>query len=365
MQEKDKKKKIPSSVKAIVDARKKAEESIKASMQPSQQIVEIMKHQLNSVEHLRKLASPTSHIAEMMRQIKQQQQVYADMIRPLKNIAIPDYASEIRQIMSQFKFSNSAVAVLRQFRQAFDTTNMFKSIIVEQREAQRRIVEALKPSFQVQRSMALELSRINSWQYTFKSITNSLKDFRPAVEVLKDVLVIERNRFTQEDINQIAEEYIWDENSEKNIFKQDGRHLSWESIPKPVRWLIALIVATVFTIYFAAIWKEATKNTAISPERVARRLMHFRKQEVRQINKKHQNETTSPFVNTEYLLVHTVPEKRSQAVEVLSYPCEVKILKFKNKKRWALIEWADGSNEVCHGWVLGRYIYRKNTSNSE
>jgi len=365
MQEKDKKKKVPNTLKVVIEARRKAQESMKAAMQPSQQIAEVMKQRLNSVEHLKKLAYPTLPIAEMMEQIKQQQQVYADMVSPLKNIAIPDYASEIRQIMSQLNFSSSAVEALKQCRQAFDTTNMFKSIIEGQREAQRRIVEALKPSFQVQRSITLELSRINSWQDTFRSITDSLKDFRPAVEVLRDALVIEKDRFSQEDINQIAEEYIWDENSEKNIFKQDGRHLSWESIPKPIRWLIALIVATVFTIYFVAIWKEATKDTVLSPERVARRLIHFRKQEVRQINKNHQSNICPTFVNTEYLLVYTMPKKRSHTIAVLSYPCEVKILKFKNKKCWALIEWADESNEVRQGWVLGRYIYRKNTSNSE
>lgn len=365
MQEKDNKNKVPLALKAAIEAQRKAKESMKAAMQPSQRIAEVMKQNHSSIEHLRKLASPTSYIAEMMRQIKQQQQVYADMIRPLKNIAIPDYTSEIRQMMSQLKFSNFAVEALKHYRQAFDAANMFKSIIEGQREAQKRIVEALKPTFQVQSSIALELSRMNSWQDTFRSITDSLKNFRPAVEVLRDALVIEDEEFSQEDINHIAEEYIWDENSDKNIFKQDGKCLSWENIPKPVRLLIALVVATIFTIYFTAIWKEATKSTALNPERVARQLVHFRKQEVREINKNHQSDICSPFVNTEYLLVYTVPKKRSQTIAVLSYPCEIKILKFKSKKRWAFIEWTDRANEVHQGWVLGRYIYRKNTSNSK
>jgi len=361
MQEKDKQNKVPSTLKVAIEARRKAEESMKAAMQPSQRIAEVTKQNHSSIEHLRKLACPTSHVAEMMRQIKQQQQVYADMIRPLKNIAIPDYTSGIRQMMSQLKFSNPVVEALKQYRQAFDATNMFKSIIIEeQREAQKRIVEALKPAFQVQNSIALELSRMNSWQDTFRSITDSLKDFRPAVEVLRDALVIEDEQFSQEDINQIAEEYIWNENSDKNIFKQDGKRLFWENIPKPVRWLIALVVATIFTIYFTAIWKEVTKDTALSPERVARQLIHFRKQEVRQINKNHQINICPPFVNTEYLLIYTVPKKTSQAIAVLSYPCEVKILKFNKKKRWTLIEWEDESGETYQGWALARYIYRKN-----
>lgn len=275
--------KVKNTLKAAIEARKKAKESMKATIRPSLRITEAMKQKHSSIEHLKKFVSPTSHIAEMMRQIKQQQQVYADMIRPLESITLPDYAYEIRQIMSQFKFSNPAVEVLKQCQQAFNATNMFRSIIEEQHEAQRRIVEALKPSFQVQKSIALEVSRINSWQNTFRSITDSLKDFRPAAEVLKDALVIEKEQFSQEDINRIAEEYIWDENSDKNIFRQDGKHLSWESIPKPVRWLIALVVATVFAIYLTAIWKEATKGTVLDPEKVARQFIHSRKQEVRQI----------------------------------------------------------------------------------
>ena len=364
MQEKDNKNKVPLALKAAIEARREAEENMKAAMQPSRQI------------------------AEMMRQIKREQQVYDDMIRPLKNI----YTSEMRQMMN---FSNSAVKVLNQYRQEFDTANMFKSIIKEQREAfkffdslkplrqafdaasmfksiieeqrdvQKRIVEALKPTFQVQRSIALELSRMNSWQDTFKSMTDSLKDFRPAVEVLRDALVIEDEEFSQEDINQIAEEYIWDENNDKNIFKQDSKGLSWESIPKPIRWLVALIFVTIFNIYLTAIWKEATKSTALNPERVARQLVHFRKQDVREINKNHQSDIYSPFVNTENLIVYTVPKKRSQIIAVLSYPREIKLLKFKNKKHWVFIEWTDEANEVYQGWVLGRYIYRKNTSKSK
>lgn len=361
MQEKDKQNKVPSTLKVAIEARRKSEEIMKAAMQPSQRIAEVMKQNHSSIEYLRKLVCPSSHVAEMMRQIKQQQQqVYADMLRTLKNIAIPDYTSGIRHMMSQLKFSNPVVEALKQYRQAFDATNMFKSIIEEQREAQKRIVEALKPTFQVQNSIALELSRMNSWQDTFRSITDSLKDFRPAVEVLRDALVIENEQFSQEDINQIAEEYIWDDKSDKNIFNQDGKRLLWENIPKPVRWLIALVFATIFAIYFAAIWKEATKGTALDPERVARQLVHFRKHEVRQINKNHQINICPPFVNIEYLLVYTVPKKTSQAIAVLSYPCEVKILKFKKKKRWILIEWEAESGETYQGWALARHIYRKN-----
>ena len=359
---KDKKKvKVQNTLKAAIEAFGKTKESMKAAVRPSQRIIEAIKQKHKSIEHLKKFAFPSPHIAKMMRQIKQQQQVYANMIRPFESITLPDYTYEIRQIISQLKFSNSTVEALKQYQQAFDPRNMFRSIIEEQHEAQSRIVEALKPSFQAQKSIALEVSRINSWQNTFRSITDSLKDFRPAAEVLKDALVIEKEQFSQEDINRIAEEYIWDENSDKNIFRQDGKHLSWESIPKPVRWLIALVVATVFAIYLTAIWKEATKGTVLDPEKVARQFIHSRKQEVRQINKNHQSNTYPTFVNTEYLLVRKSPKRRIRAIAALSYPCEVEILEFKNKKRWVLIEWENEFNEVNRGWVLGRYIYRKNT----
>ena len=354
MQKKDNNKKVPNTFKAVAEA----QESIKSAMRPSHRIAEELKQQLNSTEQLRKLVSSVSPMVEMMRRFEQQQ-VFADMLRPLENFVIPDIATATRQITNQLVSTNSAFEAFKQYRQAFDTTSMFKSIIKEQREVQKRIVESLKPSFQFSRGIALELSQANRWQDTFSSIKDSLKDFQPAVEVLKNALIIEKERFSKEYISQIAEEYIWDENSDKNVFRQDGKRLSWENIPKPVRWLIVLILATIFTIYFTAIWKEATKDTALSPERVARRIIHFRKQEVRQINKNNQNNICPPFVNTEYLRVYTAPKKRSRTIVVLTYPCEVKILKFKNKKCWALIEWKTESGEIYQGWALARYIYRK------
>jgi len=359
MQKKDHSKRSPSSLIAGIEAKKRTVESLKAAMRSSQQVAEVMKRKHYSVGHLRTFASPAAQFNEMVKRIGQQH-MYADMVRAHKNAAILEYTSGIKSFLNELKLSSPISETMKQWGKACDTARIFRSVIEEQREFARSIAETLKLSFQVQKNIAFDFSRINDWQSAFRSIADSLKDFRPAVEVLENALRVEEEQFSQEDINQIVAEYIGDKNSDKNIFRQDGRYLHWEKIPKPVRWLIALIIATIFTIYFTAIWKEATKNSVLSPERLARSLIHFRKQEVRQINKKHHGNTCTPFVNTEDLFVYVTPKRRSQAIAVLSYPCEVKMLRFKNKKRWALIEWQSDCGEICQGWSLARYIYKKN-----
>jgi len=353
MQERDKKNKVPNSVKVLLEARRKAEESMKAAMQPSQRIAEVMKQNHSSIENLRKSACPTSYVAEMMRGIKQQQkQVHADMIRHLENIAIPDYTSEIRQMMSQLKFSNPMVEALKQYRQAFDSTNIFKSTIVEQWKLDKKIIEALKPTFQVQNSIALELFR-NNWQDALRSIKDSLKDFRPSVEVLRDALVIDKEQFSQEQISQISNDYLLDANSEKYVFRKNNKKNFWTSIPKRVVWVLLVIII----LYVQAGWRGLVKSGPLDLERFEKLVTSGRKNIV-----KHFSEwfTVRPFVSTEKLKVYLNPKRKSIKIAELEFLQEVKVLKFKKKKRWALIEWEDESGETCQGWALTRYIYRKN-----
>lgn len=355
MAEEKRKNKATNSVNAVIAARNR----FKATMLPSQRIAEIMRPTHSSIGHMLKLACPTLHITEMMRQINKQQHMFDTMTWSIRDFAFSNYGAAIKQAVSPLKFPNPVSTAVQNYQHTFGDFNPFRDIIEEQREAQKVIIDALRPAFEVQDSFALELSRMNSWQDTLRSITDSLDDFKPEVEVQKDTLIIEDEQFSQEYINQIAEEYIWDENSDKNVFREDGKKTSWDSIPKPVRWVINLIVATILASYIMAFWKETTKNTALNPERVAKQLIHFRKVEVRQINKSFQSETAPPFVNTEDLHVYTAPTKKCHAIAILSYPCDIKILKFRNKKRWALIEWTNESGEVQRGWVLGRYVYRR------
>lgn len=352
--------KLPRSARAILEAQRKAAERFERLTRPSQHIAEMLKQQQKVAQRIAKLTEPPRYLTKAFEQIRQQEQRYADITNTLKQTLLPDYTSGIKTMIDQLKLTYPRTDVLKQFSQAFDTSNIFKSVIEQQRKTQRRILEALKPSFQIQKSLAAEIARMNDWQHSFKSLTASLQDFRPAVEVLKDGLVIESERFSQAQITQIAGEYIWDRTSTTNVFQQPDGKKFWELVPKPVRWLICLIIATIFAIYFSAIWKELTKDSALSSERVARRLAHFRKQEVRQISKRQITEINPPFVSTECLHVHINPKRKSKIIAVLSYPCEVKILAYKKKKRWIFIEWEDTLGQIQHGWTLGRYIYRKN-----
>lgn len=351
--------KFHSSVGSIVEAQLKAYERFEKLTCSSGHIAEMLKQQRKATEKIRRITEPPLYLIKMLEQIRQQQRMYAGITNTFKKIYIPDYTFAIKSMTNRLKLANTVKEALKQFHQAFDTSNIFNSMIEGQREAQR-LLEVLKPSFQIQKSLSEEIARMNDWQNSFKSLTASLQNFRPTVEVLKDALVIENERFSQEQITQIAEEYIWDSTSNNNLFQQTDDKKFWELVPKPVRCLIFLIIATIFTIYFNVIYQEATKDTALSPERIARRLVHFRKKEVRQISKGQISEIKPPFVNTEYLHLHINPKRNSKIIAELFYPYEVNILEFRKKKRWALVEWVDWAGDKHQGWTLARYIYRNN-----
>ncbi len=320
--------------------------NVRKMIEPSQQIANIIKRQQVSAKHLRELACPTRHVTEIMGQLRHQQQLSFDLMA--------DYAFGLRDIVS--KAIDPVIEGMQQFRQMYNNAlGIFSSVMGEQQKIQKTIIEALQPSFQIQNSIALEMSKINIWHNAITSIADSLQSLDPAVEVMGDSLIIGEEQFSQERINQLAQEYIWDESSNRNISKQCDNSGFWKAIPKSVRWLILFILS----IYLTAIWNKVTENKLFSPDNVAKQVIHLRKQEVRQINKGYLKHISPPFVNTEHLLVHVSSRKQSRVNAVLSYPCEVNILRYKNHKRWVLIEWDDGSGEKHQGWALTRYIYRK------
>lgn len=341
----------------IVEAQRKASERFEKLTSPSRYIAEILKQQKEVMEKIRKLTEQPPHLKIIFEQIRQQQQQMYDHITDIfKKIAIPDYTNNIKSMANQLKMSNSVNKALRQYRLAFDKSNILTSMIKARQISQKRMLEASMPSFNIQKSLETEMTRINVWKNTCKSLTDNLKDFRPTVKVLKDAIVIQNERFSHEEITQIAEEYIWDENSNKNAFQLANKKKFWESIPKP----ILFIILVVLTLYIQIFWKGFTKNTIFDLDRIEKQGIHIRKTLVRQIRKGQGREINPPFVNTEYLPVYINPRMKSKIISVLSYPCEVKILAYKKKKRFLLIEWADSNGEIHQGWTLGRYIYRKN-----
>lgn len=346
--------KIPSSLKKAVEARRKAKGHIRTDFNPVKEMKEAMERKFASFDYFNSASYRATQAIERINQIKEQTLAsFAYNTSLINNFTFPDYTSEIKQMFNQFRASETALDSFNKYYQTLATSNIIDFRTESYLRVQDTIAEALKPSFRFHDNIHLKI------QDQFETLWSKIKDFEPRVEVSSDSLIIEKERFTREDIGQIAKDYIWDEKSDKNIFKQDEKHFLFKKTPKSVQWLICIIITTIITVYLTAFFNELTKNSIWSPERVAKRLVHFRKKEIREISKNKERKPTS-FVNAEKLSVHIAPRKRSQTIGVLSYPYKVKVLKYKNKKRWVLIEWTSETDEKCKGWVLGRYIFRKN-----
>jgi len=323
---------IPNSIRAILEANRQTLESIQATILPAQQMIDnVLKHQ-DITRYMQNIIMPPKYIADMLAR----QEALTD--RMLKLAAPSKYIKNMQKSMEEWQRMEASLS---------KTFKLF-TIPVRTSELLRGF---LKPSLNVQ-NIIDSISGFSKYEDTLTSLTENLGDFTPSLAIADDSLDIEGEIFSKEDIEQIIEEYICDKNSDKNIFKQDSKYLS--HVSKAVLWLISIVLG----FYILAIWKEATMNTALSPETVSKRLVHGCKQEVRQIDKNLQNKIHPPFVNTEKLHVYTSPTKKCHSITVLSYLDEIEIVKFRHKKRWALIQWEDGSGEEQRGWVLGRYVYR-------
>jgi len=353
----------PKSLLNAVKAKKSAEKNLKRLKKSGQQIA-FPYYASNILEEMKRLAFTDPAIEAMKQDCRtvdtlnafvEEQERYQRIIEAASKPLY--YDSVINDITKQLAYTNHAKEAMRQFHHTFHTSDIL-SIIDKQEKYRIQIIEALKPSFAMHKRTMLEIA-VEAQQNTLKSLTASLQDYKPFIDVLNENLIIESERFAREQIAQIAEDYIWDENSNKNIFYQDDKKKYLESIPKPIRWLLKMIVEAIIIFYLTGFLMMATKDTKYRPEAIFRQLVHKRKNVIKQINKGLIMDFSQPFVNNEYLSVHIRPKRRSMVVATLSYPCEVRIVEFKKKKRWVLIEWEGLNGESHQGWCLGRYIYRK------
>ncbi|MCK5001204.1 MAG: hypothetical protein KAS23_16790 [Anaerohalosphaera sp.] len=334
MQKKDKINKLASTLIATVEAQRKAAEQFKHQFtRPSQRIVNDLWEQQKSIERIHRMFKPSQFITEMIERDKKATTLLRKLVTPSK------YLTDIQKSLKKWDMM------------AADLTKTFEHFTILDRTAES-LRKLFEPSLNTQKDIA-RFSKLFNSENTLKSLTDRLGDFAPTVTTVKDSLVIDTELFSQEQICQIANDYLLDANSDKNVFRNNNKKIFWTSIPKCVLWVILILIA----LYVQAGWRGLVKGGPLDLDHFEKLVTSGRKHIVKYYTKWF---TVQPFVNTKQLKVYLNPKRKSRKIADLKFLQEVKVLKFTKKKRWALIEWEDESNETHQGWTLARYIYRKN-----
>lgn len=176
----------------------------------------------------------------------------------------------------------------------------------------------------------------------------SLQDYSPDITVDGDTLIVNGETYGPDDISRIEQEYVY---GRAGVLVKSPAQLAWERIPPATRWVIQAILSALIGMILQCLFFGV-------PGKTPAQIVHERKVEVRMLNSQAAPQDIRPFVNTEVLTVHVAPRRQSAAVARLTYPQQVTILAYRQKKRWILIEWCDSFGNTCSGWVLGRYIFR-------
>ncbi len=298
-------------------------------------------------------------LREETARVLQQQEIYNDVYKNACKIAMSqkfDFTRDLggkalREaaigVFQQQKNYNNDFKNVRQMA-VFSKIDLMKDLVAEHQESRKRILETIRDSFDFQKMNTEFVSKCN-WHDTLQSLNKALDGFEPTVKPLENAIVIDQEEFNQEQICQIVNDYILDGNSSSNIFVQGSEKGFWESIPKPVRCVIWLIIS--FHIF--AFWNGMTKDTVFSLGNIERMVTDGRDKIFKQFRKLY---TDRPFVDYEKLKVYASPNRKSYVIADLSKWQDIEILKSKKKKRWILIEWEDSLGNKNSGWVLGRFI---------
>lgn len=324
-------------------------------------------------------------ISDMVRDVTLSQLPYMSNSKMLKNIlgqtglgfeyqpiiSIMDTQKQYRQMMSglsmvdktheMFKRYNKFEHVLKQYlaigstaKEISDYFNLVKKQHAWLNDSYKKAMFTGAYSFDA----ALKNSQFVSHQFDrFDAIAKYLKGYTPKVESIGEAISIDGAQFTVEHIKQITEEYFLDEDSSKNIAKSTDLKGLVKSIPKPVLYLLGIILA----MYVQAIWQGLTQGTCLDSDCLKKQITHYRKLSVKKLIR---NDCLCDMaiVNTIFLQVYEGPSIKSRQISELAFPCEVKIIKFKKKKKWAYIEWIDDTEEKHQGWIFGRYLLKSSQS---
>ena len=180
----------------------------------------------------------SSHVLEENDRVRQQQVMLDNIKNSHLYTAIPDFMIDSKNFFNMFTAAKSWAETVNQTQICIDRMNVQKELKYIGLEN----LESFKSYHQKVNFLSFEIERINDVKKVFESVVDKIQDFNPKVEFLNEGIVIENKLFYKNDISQIAEDYIWDDDSNKNIFQQTDKKEFWNSIPKPVLWIILAVL---------------------------------------------------------------------------------------------------------------------------
>ncbi len=265
------------------------------------------------------------------------------------------YTAMHKQIVSALSTTAYAKAMTEIYK---PYTAMYKQIMTAlstsaaaHHDFAKAMAERYKPHNVIQEHIRMALSTSAKTQHDYariiaeasasvQQISIQLQDYTPYIQYLDNAIEIDGEILTHADIQKsITSDVILNPSK-------------WHELPKQLKLLLLdFFKQALFTVIIAWIFFG---------EQPFNHLRHLQKNETREIKKQIialPNVEYSPFVNQLCIDVYYSPKINNRSMVILPYGTDVRILDFKNKKRWLLIEWQDG-DETKQGWVLGRYIFR-------
>jgi hypothetical protein len=295
-------------------------------------------------QHMNISKTLASQIADAMRPVRELSQSMHEAFRPIREMQL----AYSRMLEACFKPMQEATLARQQI--LAEAMRPLRAAAQAQRDA---LVDVARP-FRQATSLRQDVFReiVVPLNERLAAVAATLEHYRPDVRADGDTLILDGVSYTPEDISRIENDFL---------YRQDGvlgditAQAVWDKTPPAVRWLIQAILAALIAMILQCMILGM-------PNKPLPQLQHERKAEVRHLLKQSlghpPSQSISPFVNTERLLVHIDPSQRTRVVAVLSYPQEVTVIEYRQKKRWAHIEWHDSSGTPQTGWTLGRYLFR-------
>ena len=285
-----------------------------------------------------------AQVAEALRPMRNLSKVVAESMRPIQEIA------QARQTLLEACLRPPQEAA-RLRKQVLD--QVMRPLQDMQRTQQTMIAEVVRPIREaafLRQNLLRDI--LKPLREDLAQLAASLEGYSPNIEVNGETLSIDGQAYGPEDISRIEQEFLYDQ---AGVLVKSPAQVTWERIPAATRWLVQVILSTLIAIILQCLFFGL-------PNRPPAQVVHERKSLLRQVKQQvaasQQPAVMPPFVNTERLDVRIRPRRRSKAIAVLSYPKEVSIIRFRRKKRWALIQWQDGSGNTQQGWVMARYLFR-------
>ncbi|MHB8898385.1 MAG: hypothetical protein ACYC6Y_06530 [Thermoguttaceae bacterium] len=193
-------------------------------------------------------------------------------------------------------------------------------------------------------------TRMPNIAHLLASLENDLQGFSPAIQVADGSLVIDGQGY---DAEQIRDQYIL---GDEGLLFCDADEFTglWQRMPLAVRWIVWFLL----TFYLAPFYNAATENTPFHPDKLARQVVESINRLRRQLLTSDSTHHAPCFVKRWETKAYLRPKRKSEVLGRLYLLQGVSILRYRNRKRWVLIEWEPEDGRKYRGWVLGRHICR-------